>query len=73
MPKRRNFAFDATNGYDGIYVQSHYIRILPVKIPRYSDGNIIGYDVYDYLQGKETENCLYNSYCMSHPYHYKIT
>ena len=55
LPKRRNFNFDASNGFDGIYFQSHYIRILPVKIPRYSNGNITDYDIYDFLQGEKTE------------------
>ena len=54
LPKRRNFTFDASNGFGGIYVQSHYIRILPVKIPRYSNGNIIDCDIYDFLQGEKT-------------------
>ena len=58
LPKRRNFNFDASNGFDRIYFQSHYIRILPVKIPRYSNGNIIDYDIYDFLQGEKTIKCI---------------
>ena len=55
LPKRRNFAFDKTNGYDDIFVQSYLIRILPVKIPRYEQGTIIDCDIYDYVQGENTE------------------
>ena len=58
LPKRRNFTFDASNGFSGVYVQSHYIRINPVKIPRYSNGNIIAYDIYDCLQGEKTEKYI---------------
>ena len=53
LPKRRNFAFDASNGYGSIFVQSYFIRILPVKIPRYAQGNIIDCDIYDCLQCKK--------------------
>ena len=55
LPKRRNFAFDKSNGYGGVFVQSYFIRILPVKIPRYAQGTIIDCDIYDYVQGEKTE------------------
>ena len=69
FPKRRNFAFDASNGFGGIFVQSYYIRILPVKVPRYAQGTIIDCDIYDCFQGKKTEKIYrHHSYNMSHHY-----
>ena len=55
LPKRRNFAFDASNGFGAIFVQSYYIRILPIKVPRYAQGTIIDCDIYDCLQGERTQ------------------
>ena len=31
LPKKRNFKFDANNGFGGVFMQSHVIQILPVK------------------------------------------
>ena len=52
-PKRRNFKFGASNGFGGVFIQSHYIRILPVKIPRFANGEVIDYDTYDLTQGEK--------------------
>ena len=57
-PKRRNFKFGANNGFDGVFMQSHFIRILPVKIPRFENGEIINYDIYDLLQGEKNSETL---------------
>ena len=53
-PKRRNFSFGKDNGFDGIFEQTHYVRILPVKIPRFSNGQVVDYDLYDLLQGENS-------------------
>ena len=58
LEKRRNFVFDASNGFGRNFVQSYYIRILPVKVPRYAQGKIIDCDIYDCLQGEKTEKYL---------------
>ena len=34
-------------------MQSHFIRILPVKIPRFANGEVIDYDIYDLTQGEK--------------------
>ena len=51
--KRRNFTFGASNGFGGVFMQSHFIRILPVKIPRFANGEVIDYDIYDLTQGEK--------------------
>ena len=51
--KRRNFKFGASNGFGGVFMQSHFIRILPVKIPRFANGQVIDYDLYDLTQGEK--------------------
>ena len=61
-PKRRNFKFGASNGFDGVHIQSHFIRILQVKIPRFSNGKIIDFDIYDFLQGEKIKKYLHKSY-----------
>ena len=58
--KRRNFTFGEHNGFDSLFTHSHYIRILTVKIPRYSNGAVLNFDVYDFLQGKDKSNSFYN-------------
>ena len=52
-PKRRNFTFGTNNGFGDVFKQSHYVRILPVKIPRFSNGEIVDYDIFDLLQGEK--------------------
>ena len=59
MLKKKKFFLWREQWFDGIFVQSHYIRMLPVKIPKYSNGNIIDYDIYDCLQG---EKLIFQSY-----------
>ena len=51
--KRRNFLFGESNGFGGVFMQSHFIRILPVKIPRFVNGEVIDYDIYDLTQGEK--------------------
>ena len=52
-PKRRNFSFGKDNGFDDIFMQTHYVRILPVKIPRFANGEVIDSDMYDLTQGEK--------------------
>ena len=48
--KRRNFKFSKENGFDSIHTHSHFTRIILVKTPRYRNGEVIGYDLYDLYQ-----------------------
>ena len=61
-PKRRNFKFGTTNGYGGVFMQSHFIRILPVKIPRFANGEVIDFDIYDLTQGEKIYKYSHNPY-----------
>lgn len=53
---RRNFKYDTSNGYDTIFTHTHFTRIVTVKIPRYTDGNINGFDLYDLIQSEYFTN-----------------
>ena len=57
-PKRRNFKFGRNNGFGGVFKQTHYVRILPVKIPRFSNGEVVDFDLYDLLQGEKNSETL---------------
>ena len=55
-PKRRNFSFGKDNGFDDIFMQTHYVRILPVKIPRFANGEVIDFDIYDLYKVRKRKN-----------------
>ena len=57
-PKRRNYSFGKSNGFDDVFMQTHYVRILPVKIPRFSNGQVVDYDLYDLLQGEKNSEAF---------------
>ena len=56
--KRRNFQFTPLNGFDDVFEQSFYSRIVLVKIPRYRDGMVIGCDLYDLLQSEYNDDFM---------------
>lgn len=52
LSKRRNFKFGKSTGYDDVFTQNYFVRVILVKIPRFCGGEIIEYDLYDMVQSK---------------------
>ena len=44
--------FGPENGFNQIHLQSYFCRILCVKVPRYRNGHIAEFDVFDLKQSK---------------------
>ena len=47
-----NFRFEDMAGYESFYTAPYFVRILNVKVPRFRNGQIVGFDMYDLTQRK---------------------